>query len=193
MEQGSLQKWQDVIDYGALAARLRELRTNRRWSLERAAGAAGLTSSTLSRIETNRRLPSLEHLAALSATYGVALTDLLPPTISDPRIRAKTQRVHGMAVRILSPPNATLLVAELTLQKRSRRSETQVHPGREWIYVVSGVLSLTLGESDIVLRAGEAVEFDTRLPHAMSAESNSATAIAIYSEEGRRIHLRAVP
>ena len=183
-------KWQNVVDYQVLAARLRDLRTSRRWTLERAAAAACLTPSTLSRIETHRRIPSLEHLVALGQAYGIALGDLLPPALSDPRIRSKTRRVKGIAFRTLSPPTSPLLVVEITLAKRARRRERQVHPGREWIYVVSGVLSLTLGERIITMREGEAAEFDTRLPHALDAESESATLIAVYGEEGRRIHLR---
>lgn len=179
-----------MIDYEALAARLRELRTSRRWTLERAAALAGLTPSALSRIETNRRVPSLEHLVALGAAYGVTLTDLLPPAMSDPRIRSKTKRIEGMAVRALSPPSSPLSVVEITLNKRTKRKQTQVHTGREWFYVISGTLALTLGQSEVIMREGEAAEFDTRVPHAMSAESESVTLIAIFSEEGRRIHLR---
>ena len=43
--------------------------------------------------------------------------------------------------------------------------ELQVHEGYEWLYVLSGRLRLVLGEHDLVLRAGEAAEFDTRVPH----------------------------
>ena len=34
-----------------------------------------------------------------------------------------------------------------------------------------------------------AAEFDTRLPHALDAESASVTLIAIFSEDGQHIHL----
>ena len=179
-----------MIDYEALAARLREIRTSRRWTLERAAAAASLAPSTLSRIETNQRIPSLEHLVALGSAYGAPLTELLPPTIGDPRIRSKTKRIKGMSVRLLSPPTSPLSVFEITLTKHAKRSEPQVHAGREWIYVISGVLSLTLGSNEITVRGGEAAEFDTGLPHAINADSQTATVIAIYSDEGRHIHLR---
>jgi len=72
------------------------------------------------------------------------------------------------------------------------RRKLQSHSGREWIYLVSGVLELTLDHEIITMREGEAAEFDTRLPHAMDAESASVTLIAIYGEEGRRVHFRAI-
>lgn len=181
-----------MIDYQALAARLRELRVARGWTLERAATSVGLAPSTLSRIETNRRIPSLEHLVALGVAYNVPLDDLLPPALSDPRVRSKAKRVNGMVIRTLSPATSPLSVVEITITKRKTPREPQAHSGREWIYVVSGVLSLTLGGSTIAMRPGEAAEFDTRLLHALDAESDSVTVIAIYGEEGRRIHLRLV-
>ena len=188
--QTILPNWQNVIDYQALAARLRELRVTRRWTLERTASSAGLAPSTLSRFESNRRIPSLEHLVALGTAYNVPLADLLPPALSDPRIRTKANRVNGMVFRTLSPATSPLCVVEIAITKRRTLREPQTHAGREWIYVVSGVLSLRLGDSTMTMRAGEAAEFDTRLPHALDAESESVALIAIFSEEGRRVHLR---
>ncbi|HZO93125.1 MAG TPA: cupin domain-containing protein [Candidatus Baltobacteraceae bacterium] len=181
-----------MVHYKALSARLRELRSSRRRTLERAASAAGLSASTLSRIETNARTPLLEHLVALGEVCGVALADLLPPRLSDPRVRARTRHVDGMALRLLSPTTSSRAVVEITIAKRRMRRKLQSHSGREWIYLVSGVLELTLDHEIITMREGEAAEFDTRLPHAMDAESASVTLIAIYGEEGRRVHFRAI-
>ncbi len=41
----------------------------------------------------------------------------------------------------------------------------QVREGYEWLYVISGQLRLVLADHDLVLRAGEAAEIDSRLPH----------------------------
>jgi uncharacterized cupin superfamily protein len=46
--------------------------------------------------------------------------------------------------------------------------EQRVHEGYEWLYVISGQLRLVLGDKDFTLTAGEAAEFDTRIPHAVS-------------------------
>jgi transcriptional regulator with XRE-family HTH domain len=181
-----------MLEYVALAARLRDLRASRGLTLERVAALTSLTSSTISRIETGKRVPSLEHLVALSNAYGVTLTDLLPTALHDPRIRSATRRVNGMAIRFLSPPQSQISVVEIALTRRGKTDEPQAHEGHEWLYVVSGVLALTLGENEILLGEGEAAEFDTILPHALRAETPSVTALAIYSEEGRRVHFRRV-
>ncbi len=72
--------------------------------------------------------------------------------------------------------------------------DPQVHDGHEWLYVLSGRLRLVLGEQEVTLGPGEAAEFDTRLPHWMSATSTGPVEmLSIYSKEGKRIHLRARP
>jgi quercetin dioxygenase-like cupin family protein len=68
----------------------------------------------------------------------------------------------------------------------------RVHEGYEWLYVISGRLRLALGDKDFVLVAGEAAEFDTRMPH---GSANVGTAplelLIIFGQQAERVHLRA--
>jgi quercetin dioxygenase-like cupin family protein len=65
----------------------------------------------------------------------------------------------------------------------------RVHDGFEWLYVLSGRLRLRLGEQDLILGRGEAAEFDTRVPHAMSAVGSRATEVlSIFNGDGERMH-----
>ena len=41
----------------------------------------------------------------------------------------------------------------------------QRHAGREWCYVVSGTLHLTVGSDEHVLAAGDAITYDSTVPH----------------------------
>jgi quercetin dioxygenase-like cupin family protein len=66
------------------------------------------------------------------------------------------------------------------------------HEGHEWLYVIVGRLRLTLGDKDFILTAGEAAEFDTRLPHAVTnAGSEPAELLNIFGPQGERVHVRA--
>jgi quercetin dioxygenase-like cupin family protein len=68
----------------------------------------------------------------------------------------------------------------------------KVHEGYEWVYVLSGTLRLLLGEHDLLLTAGEAAEFDTRTPHALSSPGPDATELlCLMGRQGQRAHLRA--
>jgi transcriptional regulator with XRE-family HTH domain len=79
--------------------RLKQLRTQRRTTLTELAKTTGVSKSTLSRLETGQRRPTLELLLALSQAYRVPLDDLVgAPDVSDPRIRLKPGRVKGRTV-----------------------------------------------------------------------------------------------
>ena len=43
--------------------------------------------------------------------------------------------------------------------------QLRTHDGYDWAYVLNGTLRLVLGEQDLILKPGEAAEFDTRTPH----------------------------
>jgi hypothetical protein len=65
-----------------------------------------------------------------------------------------------------------------------------VHPGRHWIYVISGRMRLLLGDDDLIIGAGEAAEFDTRVPHGFGnpgpRPARSALPIRRAGSEGAR-------
>jgi mannose-6-phosphate isomerase-like protein (cupin superfamily) len=62
----------------------------------------------------------------------------------------------------------------------------------EWIYVISGRFRLVLGDTNFTLTAGEAAEFDTRIPHAVvNGGRGPAELLNIFGPQGERVHLRA--
>lgn len=72
--------------------------------------------------------------------------------------------------------------------------ELQVHEGHDWFYVLSGRLRLRLGEQDLTLAAGEAAEFDTRVPHWFSNPGPApAEILTLFGPQGERLHVRAAP
>src|SRR4051794_41630092 len=73
--------------------RLRQIRTQRGLTLTVAATHAGISKSTLSRLENGQRRPSLELLLPLAQVYRVPIDDLVgAPEVGDPRIRLKPRR-----------------------------------------------------------------------------------------------------
>src|SRR4029079_1122880 len=82
-----------------VGARLKRIRTQRGMTLTGVAEATGISKSTMSRLETGQRRPTLELLLALSHAYRVALDDLVAaPPEGDPRLRLKPGRVKGRTV-----------------------------------------------------------------------------------------------
>ena len=65
-----------------------------------------------------------------------------------------------------------------------------VHEGHDWMYVLDGRMRLLLGEQDLVIRPGEAVEFSTLTPHWFGAVDGPVELIMILGPQGERVHLR---
>ncbi|MDT0158755.1 XRE family transcriptional regulator [Microbacterium sp. ARD32] len=172
-----------------IGARLRAVRQSRGMRLEDLASSAGMSASTLSRLESGKRQASLELLLPLTRRLGIRLDDLVPAEQSDPRVRRPAIRRDGMIIAPLAPEHAPISTYRITYPAGAEMPEPRVHDGYEWLYVLTGRLRLRLGEQELTLGRGEAAEFDTRTPHAMFAVGGRpAQAISIFNEAGARIH-----
>src|SRR5260221_13652047 len=80
-----------VLD--AVGQRLRTLRQQHQLSLSALSTMTGISTSTLSRLESGGRKPTLELLLALARAYEVPLDDLVgAPPAGDPRVRLQPFR-----------------------------------------------------------------------------------------------------
>lgn len=172
--------------------RLRRVREQRGLTLRDAAGATGISTSTLSRLETGQRRPTLELLFPLAQTYRVPLDDLVgAPDVGDPRIRLKPRRVNGRTVLPLTRPGG-IQAWKIVVPRTQSQPLLRTHDGFEWLYVLSGHMRLVLGDRDLVLGTGEAVEFDTQLPHWFgSTGEEPAEILSIFGRPGERTHLHS--
>ena len=72
--------------------------------------------------------------------------------------------------------------------------DLRTHEGYDWVYVLNGTLRLVLGEHDLILKPGEAAEFDTRTPHWFGATSAGPVEyLSLIGKQGERAHVRAAP
>lgn len=176
-----------------VGARLRAARHARGWTLEELAARAEMSTSTLSRLESGKRQASLELLLPLTRQLGIRIDDLVRLDAPDPRVRRPAIRRDGLVVAPLAPEGSPVDTYKITYPPVRELPELRVHDGYEWLYVLAGRLRLRLGEQDLVLTRGEAAEFDTRIPHAISAAGGRpAQVISIFNDGGARIHTRVV-
>ena len=175
--------------------RLKRVRTERGVTLAELAGATGISKSTLSRLETGERRPSLELLLPIAQAHRVALDELVgAPETGDPRVRMKPRTVNGRTVLALTRQPGSLQAWKVIIPKSQAKPDLRTHEGYEWLYVLSGRLRLVLGDKEIVLGSGEAAEFDTRLPHWFGSTGEQAVEIlSIMGRQGERMHMRARP
>jgi transcriptional regulator with XRE-family HTH domain len=173
--------------------RLKRMRSQRGVTLADLSERTGISKSTLSRLETGQRRPSLELLLPLAQTYRVPLDDLVgAPEVGDPRIRLKPRRVNGRTVLPLTQQPGGVQAWKIIIPATQSKPKPRVHDGYEWLYVLAGRIRLILGDRDLVLGVGEAAEFDTRLPHWFgSTGERSAEILSLFGRPGERMHVRA--
>jgi quercetin dioxygenase-like cupin family protein/DNA-binding XRE family transcriptional regulator len=164
-----------------IRARIRGLRDARGWTLDALAARCHLSPSTLSRIETGHRRISIDQLVEPVGTDDVVIR---------PRRDVSHDAVTWMLTRGDEPHG--LDVAKMRIEITRPRSELRVHPGYEWFTVLSGTIRLQLGDRVILIEAGQAAQFSTMAPHAITAKDGPAELIGIFDRDGRRAHLDAV-
>ncbi|TLQ42153.1 helix-turn-helix domain-containing protein [Streptomyces marianii] len=183
----------------AVGPRLRALRQARGSTLAQIAETTGISLSTLSRLESGGRKPTLELLLPLAQAYGVPLDELVgAPAVGDVRIRQRPFTRNGQTyvplTRYLGGMHAYKHIVPPRTKDKSARPEQKVHEGYEWLYVLTGRLWVALGEHDLVLGAGEAAEFDTRTPHGFAnAGDRPVEFLSLFGPQGERMHVRARP
>lgn len=173
-----------------IRTRLRSLRTTLGLSLDELAARTHLSPSIISRVETGRRTISLDILLPLATALQVDLDALLDTHSDDdvvirPTPNSSTERTTWM----LSRPTGSTTAVKIRLEPTRTAPEQRVHPGHDWFYVLSGRLTLFLGERQIAVETGEAAEFATMTPHAFTTRDGPTEAIMIFDRDGHHAHI----
>ncbi|MFF7452205.1 MULTISPECIES: helix-turn-helix domain-containing protein [unclassified Streptomyces] len=194
----------DVADtLAAIGPRLRAAREQHSATLAGVSCATGISPSTLSRIETGRRKPTLEVLLQLSKEYGVSLDELAgtaPATASaaEPRATAPLSFGDNKAVIPLTRYVGGLHAHKHVLptdEGPPARPRQVSHEGHEWLCVLYGRLWLALGDHNLILTPGDVAEFDTRTPHGVANASPGGPVeyLIMFGPQGERLRPRTPP
>ncbi|WP_424888564.1 helix-turn-helix domain-containing protein [Streptomyces sp. XH2] len=179
----------------AVGPRLKRIRQQRQCTLAALSEATGISVSTLSRLETGQRKPSLELLLPIAHAHQVPLDELVgAPPVGDPRVRLKPVRRGDSTVVPLTQQPGGPQAFKMVIGPTRSTPEPRTHEGYEWLYVLSGRLRMVLADHDLVLQAGEVAEFDTRLPHWFGSTGDAPVEIiSLFGPQGERMHVRARP
>jgi transcriptional regulator with XRE-family HTH domain len=179
----------DNIDQ-VVRTRLRSLRNTLGLSLDELAARTHLSPSTISRVETGKRTISLDILLPLATALQVDLDVLLDLSGDDDVvIHPRPNSSGGRTTWMLSRPTGRTLAIKMRLEPTGRGAEQQVHPGHDWFFVIEGRVRLALGDREITVETGEAAEFTTMTPHALTAIDEPAELIMIFDRDGQRAHI----
>jgi transcriptional regulator with XRE-family HTH domain len=164
----------DSVD-ARLAARLVLLRAERGWSLDELSRRAGVSRSTLSRLERGELSPTTAVLGQLCTVYGRTMSRLLLEVEAEPPqlVPAALQPVwrderSGFVRRSVSPPHAGLRaeVVEGTLDAGADIAyENAPVPGVEQhIWVLEGTVEITVDGTVHSVHQGDCLRFRLRGP-----------------------------
>jgi len=173
----------------SLGMKLRALRTKKRLTLSRLAAETGLSTALLSKLETDRMIPTLTTLATICKVYGVGLSHFFSEperhTLSITRkahMAGNPRGAEPARVIPLNTPgrNARLQaqVIELTAAVPLTLSE---QPGETCalIYVLEGRLQFASGEMTEVLDEGDCAYIDSTMTLAWSAAGKQPCRILV--------------
>lgn len=179
-----------------LGARVRDLRKARNWTLEQAAGQAGLARSTLSKIENGQMSPTYEALKKLATGLEISVPQLFtPPSKGQVNGRLALTKSGEGTHQITTTYEHDLLAETLTqkamLPYRARvraRSMDEFggwvrHDGEEFLYVLTGQIRLyTEFYEPLEMSRGDSAYYDASMGHnVVSLSAEDATILWVTS------------
>lgn len=163
-----------------IGERIKTLRTGQGMTLAELGEKANLSTSYLSQIERDKTSPSLTTLETIAKSLNIGLRTLFEtddeaafvlrarketntPTHRDPVVRQPLMPQIG---------NPEIEVYRITFHPRSAPEQIEQFTGEEIIYVLDGELTISIGDEQFVLTAGDSIHYDALLFHSWKNESS---------------------
>jgi transcriptional regulator with XRE-family HTH domain len=166
------------MDERTVGTNIRALRLVSKVSLTEVAKRAGLTKSTLSKIENGQTSSPISTLVAVAAAMGVHLAEFFREAAEKPRfvltrkgkgkhiVRDGTRLGYSYEALAVDFPNKPVEPFLLTISPGDKEGSFK-HVGHEFIHMLSGELEMTLGSEKLKLSAGDSLYFDPTQTHAL--------------------------
>ncbi len=176
-----------------IGERIKRLRLKKSMGLVELGRQTGLSASFLSQLETGRVIPTLRNLARVALVFGKELNYFFE-TEPQPvfRVHRKSERTRLPQSGVEDPnyyfeslgymvPERQLdpYLAEFLPLRKASEVRPHVHPGFEFLYVLSGELEIRHADKVHVLETGDGVYFDASTPHAYRCNGKTATQVII--------------
>jgi transcriptional regulator with XRE-family HTH domain len=176
----------------AVGMRIRDLRHDRKLSLESVAAQAKLSVGFLSQIERGLSSPSLRVLSVLADVLGVGIAALFGTGTSEGssgiitrapgRAELKLWRT-GISKQLLSPAGSEgrlhLFLMHLD-PGGNTGGELYTDDGEEAGLVLEGEMTLTVGAETWTLKSGDSFRFASRRPHRFGNPDRTAKAVVLW-------------
>jgi transcriptional regulator with XRE-family HTH domain len=176
-----------------IGAKIRVLRLQKRLGLAKLGEHTGLSPAMLSKIERGHLFPTLPTLLRIALVFGVGLEHFFVEGGESPALAVIKRQDR---LRLPDRPDATspsYFFESLDFPVTDRKMEAYFaefpagsepstphrHDGAEMIYVVKGRLVVTFDGEDIGLEEGDAIYFDSGVPHGYGQRGRSAASAIV--------------
>lgn len=160
-----------------IGERLRALRRSKNMTLKQVSEGTGLSESFLSQVEHSKSSITIESLMKISETFNVNPSFFFSDTEEKEKEKEiqinkigsfnEEQIISNFKYKDLSGrfSKQTFLPTLVTLQPRKEGVRPLAHSGQEFIYVISGILTVIFDHDQISLEEGESIHMDSTIPH----------------------------
>ena len=181
----------DLIE---MTLNLKFLRVQSGLTLEQLATDSGLTRSYLSKLERGLSSPSIGSALKIAEALGTSLDRLYgQQDDKDPVaiVRAKNGKpgdvsTHLSLVAGLAPDRIMRAFIVRPTQTAKRGRIMSHHEGEEILFILTGRIELLIGKRKEVLHPGDCVQYNSTIPHKLTALSSEAASalVVIAAKEG---------
>ena len=183
-------------DVEGIGIRIRTLREEKGLSLEALSNMTGFDIDFLSDIENHKVQPQLGTIIKLSKALDSAFSRLVSGVgdklysitrKKDQKIVSRSTSRKGQkkmySYKSLAPEVKGRHMEALIVQLEvAPYEEISIHEGEEFIYVLSGEVSLKIGDDTFELDPGDSVYYLSTTPHLIAAKRDTATILAVLYE-----------
>lgn len=153
-----------------IGPRLRQLRTKRGVSLAEVAAAAGISVGFLSALERSQMSASVGTLRRLARYYKTNILEFFDPTETNtPLVRPDRRKVleagPGVRMELLAWGNTVMEPHLFRIKPQAGSGESYSHEGEEFLFVLRGVLKISLADEEYHLKRGDSFYFESATPH----------------------------
>jgi len=183
-------------DVDEVGARIRDLRKKKGLSIEEVSNLTGFNVQRLQDIEDGKIQPQLGTVMKLSRALDSALGRLVSGVGT--RLYSITRKNERKKISRSTTPQGkeniyTYMSLAPEVQGRHMEAlivqlatnpikEVSVHNGEEFIFVLEGVVELTIADEVYDLEPGDSVYYLSTTPHLIQAKSDKATILAVLYE-----------
>jgi transcriptional regulator with XRE-family HTH domain len=176
----------------AIGEKLRRLRLRKKMGLVELGRHTGLSAAMLSKVERGRLFPTLPTLLRIAMVFNVGLEHFFTDGRHTVAMARKKDRLvfeekfggNDVVYRFqcldfnAGDRRLNAFYAEFP-RMAAARVRIHEHDGVEFIYVLSGSLSVKIGEEENMLRKEDAIYFDSSVAHGYRAAGNAPCAAVI--------------